>query len=141
MKEVLGTCNLGFRATTGDYILLKYRSGVMVEPIVSISCPEMKSNGLSIVLDILRNPPGPDAKEMSNFDEKTKKSLLKIKRDYALITMSLLQNDFQELKIIPLHAGRGWSFERHTDEICHLQLPITNEQFLKTIRDAFEIAT
>jgi hypothetical protein len=141
-KELIGTINLGYHAVKGDYVVLLCRSGVMVEPIVNISGEEMKSNGVSMILKFLRNRPKKATKEMSAFDKAQNRSLLKIKQKYALITMSVLRvGEVQELEIIPLHAGRGWSFERRSEEICRARLPITNEQFLKMIGDAFEVAT
>jgi hypothetical protein len=141
-KELIGTIDLGHHATKGGYVLLLYRSGVMVEPIVTIAEEEMRSNGVLLVFKFLRNRPRRDAKKMSYFDETTKNRLLKIKREYALITMSIVSDGgVQELKTMPLHARRGWSFDRHANEISRVKLPITNEQFLKIIDDALEIAT
>lgn len=142
MKELLGTCQLGRHATKGGYLLLRYPAGVLTGPIIRVSQEEMQSNGISIVLDHLRHPPRATAKKMSHFDEATKKMMLKIKRDFVLVTMSIIEDcGQQELKIIPLHAGRGWSFETRVEEIVRAQLPIANEQFLRVIGEAFEIAT
>ncbi len=140
-KKFLGLCDLGQHVNKTGYVLLQYACNILVEPIIPISNKEMDSNGIFMVLGYIRNPPGQEAKQMNYFDEGTKKKQLKIKRDFTLITLSLLQGETEELEVIPLHAGRGWSFDRHADEIRLFPLPITNEKFLEVLRDAFEVAT
>lgn len=140
-KKFLGLCNLGQHVRKTGYVLLQYASGVLVEPIIPISNQEMDSKGISMVLDYIRRPPGPEARHMNYFDEADKKKQLKIKRDFALITLSLLQGDTEELKVVPMHFGRGWSFDCRADEVRVFPLPITNEKFLEVLRDAFEVAS
>jgi len=113
----------------------------MVEPIIEISEKEMASDGATKVLGYLQDPPSPSSKPFSGSDPETKKKLLKLKREYALIAISLMHEWGDELKITPLHFGRGWSFEISSGEIRRIELPIDNEQFLEQLRDAFEVAT
>lgn len=140
-KTFLGLCDLGQHVNKTGYVLLQYASGVLVEPIIPISNQEMDSSGISMVLDYIRHPPGPDSKQMNYFDEATKKKQLKIKRDFTLITLSLELGEGEELKVAPLHAGHGWSFDCRADEIRIFPLPMTNEKFLEVLRDAFEVAS
>lgn len=142
MKSVIGTCFLGYCVPKHDYVLLQYADGVMVEPIIEISGKEMASDGATKVLGYLQYPPPPSSKPFSFSDPGTKQRLLKLKRDYALIAISLLHEwDNGELKIKPLHFGRGWSFEMSSDEVRRIELPIDNDRFLELLRDAFDVAT
>lgn len=127
-------------------MLLQFASNYLVEPIITLTEEKMNSNGVSAVLDYIRNPPI-DAKRMSLFDEKTKKSLLKLKRDHLLISLTLFQLPGLssamplELQFFPMHGKRGWNFERHGDEKRLIPLPIANEQFLEMLRTAFDVAS
>jgi hypothetical protein len=140
MKSVIGTCFLGHCAPR-DYVLLQFAAGVMVEPIIEISRKEMALDCATKVLGYLQDPPPPSSKPFSFSDPETKQKLLKLKRDYALIAISLLHEWGDELKITPLHFGRGWSFEISGDEVRRIELPIDNERFLELLRDAFDVAT
>ena len=146
MNKTCELCYLGQHVSEGGYVLLPFASNHLVEPVSSISQGEMDSNGVSIVLNSLRNPPM-GAKVMSFSDAETKKRMLKLKRDHVLINLCLLRTASpassvtEELEFFPLHGKPGFSFETRAEDRRLVPLPITNEQFLEHLRVAFEVAS
>ena len=141
-SKSLGLCHIGQHVKKTGYLLLRFAGIHLVEPLVPISNKEMESDGLSFVLENLRTTHKLDAsKKSSFFGEAGHKALLKLKRDYLFVSVALSLSDQEELKIVPLHAGRGWSFVGRKEETQDFPLPITNQMFTAHLTEAFEIAS
>ena len=73
--------------------------------------------------------------------------MLKLKRDHVLINLTLLRTASsassvtEELEFFPLHGKNGFNFETRAEDRCLAPLPITNAQFLKHLRVAFDVAS
>ena len=140
--EVLGTCHVGQHIKKTGYLLFRYVSNHLIEPLISVSNEEMEADGLSLVLGHLRNKLNLDScKKMDFDDEATKKTMFKIKRNHVLISILLLLSDREELKITPLHFNRGWSLSGRSEEVRMFSLPMTNRGFTARLAEAFEIAS
>ena len=141
-----GLCYLGRNVSKSGYVYLRFvpRSGggaKLVRPVVLISEEEMKRGGLSRVLNLLRSGAGPECEPVSFLNHAHKAEMLKLKREHELILLRVLQGDTSEMKIIPLHARRGWQFDRFTNEVRVYPLPKSNEDFVRILTEAFEIAS
>jgi hypothetical protein len=144
--RVLGVCEIGQHIKKTGYVLLRYAYErtrgwhVQIEPLfTSISNEEMAQHGLSAVLDLLRNTPDSDScKAVSYFDETTKKQISRLKRNHVFVNLELLRSDREEMKMIPLHGGRS---ERRAEEVRVFPLPTTNEEFMKPLAEALEVAS
>lgn len=148
--ECLGVCDIGQHVKKTGYVLLKFARDkakgwfTQVEPpFISISNEEMEARGLSIVLENLRDTSNTDShKQLSYFDEATKKIMTKLKRNHVLVHLSLLLSDYEEMQMIPLHAAHGLGrFDRRSEEIRNFKLPMTNQAFMTHLAEAFEIAS
>lgn len=113
----------------------------MVGPVIHISEAAMTQRGLETVLRHLRDGPAPDCTPFSFKDPTTKKEMLKLKREHCLVDIELLESDRPEMKIFPLHAGHGFAFDKHAEEARMFPLPETNDEFMKTLGEALEVAT
>jgi hypothetical protein len=140
-RRFIGQCYIGQHARKSDYVLLQFRDSVMVSPTVHISKEEMSQRGLPSVIRYLRDGPASECTPISFKDPATKKDMLKLKREHALVSVELSESDLCEMKLIPLHAGHGWAFDAHADEVRTLPLPGTNDGFLKILGEALEVAT
>jgi hypothetical protein len=148
--ECLGVCDVGQHIKKTGYVLLKFAYDkakgwfTQVEPpFIPISNEEMEARGLSIVLEHLRNASRSDSsKPLSYFDDTTKKTMSKLKQNHVLVNLELLLNDFEEIKMIPLHAVHGLGkFDRRAEEVRRFRLPMTNQTFMTHLAEAFEIAS
>jgi hypothetical protein len=147
MTVVLGACQLARHVINGSYILLRYsfneQNGfdVLVEPFIEIDKETFQQRGYAVVLGSLHSPVGLNFKEVSYFDNHTKRKLLELKRKHLLLYISLSAGDQgEEMKIIPEHGQHGWRFTRFPDEIRTYRLPITQASFIEAIGQAFGIA-
>jgi len=113
----------------------------MVRPIVSIPKVQMTQSGLETVLDQLRHGPGSGCVPIIFKDAATKKEMFKLKREHALVWLALLETDQLEMRMIPLHAKRGFAFDMDSDEVRTFGLPKSNVEFMGLLADALEIAT
>jgi hypothetical protein len=148
--KCLGVCYIGQHIKKTGYVLLRFAIEkakgwhVQVEPpFIPISNEEMKTRGLSLMLAHLHNIPDSNScKQLSYFDEVTKKVMSKLKRNHVLVSVELLLNDYEELKMIPLHAGHGLGrFDTRAEEVRIFPLPMTNETFIAHLTEALEIAS
>jgi hypothetical protein len=139
--EVLGSCDIGQHIKKTGYLLFRYVSNRLIEPLISISNQEMETEGLSLVLGHLRQKLNLEScKKMDFDDEATKKAMFKIKNNHVLVSIQLLLSDREELNIMPLHFRRGWALEGHSEAWNYL-LPMTNQEFISRLAEAFEIAS
>ena len=124
--ECLGVCEIGRHIKKTGYVLLRSvrdkAKGWFVQiepPFIPISNEEMEVRGLSILLEQLRNAPDLDScKQLSYFDEATKKTMSKLKRNHVLVKLELLLKDYEEIKMIPLHAAHGLArFDMRAEEV------------------------
>lgn len=146
MKAV-GLCYIGQDVKKSGYVLLQfasdggaYPSFSMVGPVVSILNEVMENDGLPTVLRYLCNSPGPESKTLCFHEEATKKEMSKIKRNHVLVSVELLKGDAEEMKMIPLHAGRGWQFDVRAEEVRMFPLPKSNDEFMRHLNEALELA-
>lgn len=143
-----GLCYIGQHVKKAGYVLLQfasdggaYPSFSMVGPVVSILNEVMENDGLPTVLRYLRNPPAPESKRLCFHEGATKKEMSKIKRDHVLVSVELLKNDIEEMKLIPLHGGRGWQFDAQAEEVRVFPLPTSNAEFMQRLKEALELAS
>jgi hypothetical protein len=149
MKErnLFGTCYVGRHVNGARFVLLKFAFdeglGVhfLIGPIVPILNQEMEKDGLSIVLNQLRNIPILDPKQLSDAEQIPDKDLLKLKRNHVLVSVELLKSDIEEMKMIPLHAGRGSRFDAQAEEVQLFPLPTSNCEFMQHLKEALDIAS
>jgi hypothetical protein len=147
MRNHLGTCYVGRHTKENRFLLLKFardqKLGIhfLIGPIVSISGSEMERDGLSVVLNHLRNIPVLDSKRLSDTEQIPEKELSKVKRNHVLASVELLKSDVDEMKMIPLHAGRGWQFDRYVEEVRLFPLPASNAEFMQRLNEALELAS
>jgi hypothetical protein len=146
--KTLGLCYIGQHVKKVGFVLLQFASDggaypslSMVGPVVSISNEVMENDGLAAVLHYLRNPPAPDSKRLCFHEEATKKEMSKIKRNHVLVSVELLKGESEEMKLIPLHAGRGWQFDARAEEVRVFPLPASNTGFMKHLNEALEMAS
>jgi hypothetical protein len=147
--ECLGLCYIGHHVKKTGYILLRLVNNALIEPFISISGEEMETHGLPVVIDHLRKTPDSGSyKEVSMFDEGTKKLMYKLKRNHLLVSISLLRSleqdlsdDHEEIEMIPLHSEHGWQFSRRAEEIRKFRLPMTNQAFMNDLSEALEMAS
>jgi hypothetical protein len=140
-RTLIGKCNIGQHARTGEYVLLQFRDTIMVGPTVQIPRAEMAETGLATVLRYLRDGPAPHYTPFCLHDLATKRTMLRLKREHVLVTVALWEGDKSEMEFIPLHGKRGWSFEMHADEVRKFLLPASKDEFLKELGAALEAAT
>ncbi len=140
-RRFIGQCYIGQHARKRDYVLLQFKDNVMVGPVIHIPEAAMTQHGLETVLRHLRDGPARDCTPFSFQDPTTKKEMLKLKREHCLVVVVLLESDQPEMKMIPLHAGHGFAFDSHADEVCVFPLPKTNDEFVNTLGEALEVAT
>jgi hypothetical protein len=147
MKKVLGICYIGRHVKSDDFILLRFAvekfRGIhfLIGPVTSISNQQMKMDGLSAVINQLRTTPVLSPKELSAEQQVSDKELLKLKQKHSLASIELLEQDIEEIKMIPLHAGRGWRFDAHAEEVRTFSLPISNDEFMNHLTEALEMAS
>lgn len=144
-KTFVGSCYMGVNREKTNYVLLQFAKEVtkgfsfIYPPILFFSHEEMSKNGLSLILSNLRNRP---TLVSASTPEIPREELLKIKRTHPLVDIELLRtNNGEEIKLMPLHARRGWAFDVETEEIRYHSLPMTNESFMKALDEALEAAT
>ncbi|HXC98316.1 MAG TPA: hypothetical protein VN048_03170 [Verrucomicrobiae bacterium] len=148
MKRVLGICYVGRHIKDRGFVILQFKSSggqypsfSMVGPVVFISNEDMYERGLSIVLQHSRNALFSTAENLCFSEEKTKKEMFKLKHNHVLVSVEILGSDIEEMKIIPLHFGRGWRTDRDAEEVQTFPVPITNNEFLGLLNVAFETAS
>jgi hypothetical protein len=83
------------------------------------------------------------AKALSFLDEATKKEMLKLKRKHVLVSITLLlpRDGVEQMKMIPFHGRRGFNFDARAEEVRVFPLPKTNDEFLKNLNEALDIAS
>lgn len=141
MKHFVGQCYLGQHVRGSGYVYLPFVSFTLVEPFIEISNDEMRKEGLSILLHWLRKGPNPGYRNVSLFDLSTKNKMLKLKKENSIVSVELLQGTCPEMKVVPLHFGRGWSIDMLKEEIRFIKLPTTNERFFQEMKELFEMAS
>jgi hypothetical protein len=148
MKRVLGMCYVGRHIKDRGFVILQFKSSAeeyplfsMVGPVVFISNEDMYEHGLSIVLQHSRNALFSTAEKLCFFEEKTKKEMSKLKRNHVLVSVKILGSDIEQMKITPLHVGRGWRTDVHAEEVQTFPVPKTNNEFLGQMNEAFETAS
>ena len=146
-RNHLGTCYVGRHVNGDRFVLLMFAFdrglGVhfLIGPIVPIPNQEMQNNGFSVVLSHLRNIPILDPKKLSDVEKIPDKDLSKLKRNHVLVSVELLKSDIEEMKMIPLHAGRGWQFDARAEEVRLFPLPTSNAEFIQHLSEALNTAS
>lgn len=145
MTKAIGVCYVGKHISKKTFIILRFtedtsRPGIFVQVGIgtTVSEEEMNENGGFFILRMLGDQPpfAPLNEQIVN------REMLRVKREHALVSVSLNEiSGRQEIEIVPLHGKRGWKFESYGDEIRKIQLPFTNTEFVKCLREALEIAT
>jgi len=102
----------------------------------------MVERGLFTVLQHLRDGPSSDCTEYSFKDPATKKVMYKFQREHLLVTVELFESDGREtMRLIPMHAKRGFSFDKFVEEVRTFPVPEKNDDFMNTLREALDVAT
>jgi len=113
----------------------------MTGPVNAVSNQEIEDSGLSITLSKLRNTAVSRLKELTAERKISEKDLAKIKQKYVLVSVELLKSNIEEMKMIPLHAGRGWQFDVLGEEVRLFPLPASNDEFMQRLNEALELAS
>jgi hypothetical protein len=147
MKEIFGGCWIGQEVNNQGYALLTNAIDitrgmwVLCRPVVQISNEEMARGGLSIVLEHAEGVPEFDPRDRPPLVEQIPyEELLRIKRKHSLVTVTLTREATLTMTIVPLHAGRGWRFNSHAEEVLLIPLPTANEVFVKRLAEALDMA-
>ena len=137
----VGLCYVGRNVKNGEYLLLRFRENHMVGPVIHIPRLEMMQDGMNRLLHYLQNVAPSDCVPFCFHDPATNKAMLKLKRDHLLVSVRLLKGDPHRIKITPLRGERGWAFTSFRDEVTTFSLPMTNEEFVKALDAALEVAS
>jgi hypothetical protein len=146
-ERCVGLCYVGRHINKQKFVLLKFAVDelrgfrVLVGPIVTVPDHEMKAAGISKVMSLLRETPVVRSNELLTEKRQAAAKLSKLKSNHELVEVQLLENRGEKLMILPLHAARGLRFGRSPDEIREFPLPISNDEFMARLSEAFEIAT
>ncbi len=146
-KKVVGRCYVGQHHTKGDYIIMRFAHNAsggadfMYGPVVRVSATEMAQAGLGIVLSHICRPPSLNPRALLPSQEIPQREALKLKREHPLVAVYLKEGENLEIKLCPLHAGHGWRFDARPEEFRTLPLPVSNDDFMRFLAEALEIAT
>ena len=143
-----GLCYVGRHVTRSDYILLRFgtdpRTGTHfgVGPVVSLSNEEMERKGLGEVIKAIRDSPAKGRALAEMPGDIPLEELLRIKRKHTIVDVGLYEGwGRSELRMSPMHAGRGWHFMEWPEELVVLPLPASNAEFKRALDEALEVAS
>jgi len=149
MKEFVGLCYIGISREKTDYVILPFAedisrgTSVLHAPVIPFAESKMAQEGCSFLTEHLRNRPKMDAAGIDSLPKPSKPELKKLNQTYRFCQITLLKVSGvqEEIKIMPLHAKRGWNFDVKAEEIRFYPLPMTNEKFVEALNAALKIAT